>query len=655
MNRAWRAIWAPVDEEPVPWAGTSLRLGPLERLDRWALGLIAIVFLLLLINIGHLKPSMSDTWYHVGVAKQFMAEGGIVGWDWWNYAPTGRPHLYPPLLHLILAFLAGLTGSAIIASQLCAVTFMPLGLLTTWCAARRILGAAPALVAVLLVMTDMMHFIIMEAHIAGCLINILLPVLLVAFLARRVWWSILLLTLMFYSHLGFPLCVALGLLVFGARYRGYLRPALKVVGISALFFTPWLSHVLAHLDWLPVLRQGGMPGTFLTKLLSLQGFNLLVLTAGFWGLAVAPRRQPERMLPAYMLIGFLPILLSYGGRYTMHTMPLWAILGASVLGGMLRPAAPARRIAGIMLLTLLPWPTLSFMGGFRPLPLTASHLLLLITARGTPLFGEGDKSEAYRPDCEALAAWLQEHTRPDEIIYTNTVWIADMISLLTNRATDFGAWWECSKEMERIEGRALRDWLPTATFVYVKPEADTGSLLWQTPRMPGVDQVLEIGRFQIGLRRPHRLARRGSRVTDWEPLNAAGATGVVEFDGTSVCWRFARKSAELALISAPAPAGRFAGARLTLSSSETADDLVFGIQLADAREYRWPLSLAQPDVPYNVRVVFAWMTDAAGQVWDGGEVDRVYLSCPPKPGGRGKVGERKVKLIHAELVPAASG
>lgn len=653
MNRSWPGFWAPVDEQAVPWTGTSLRLGPLQRLDRWALGLISAVFLLLLINFGHLKPSMSDTWYHVGVAKQFLAAGGIVGWDWWNYAPTGRPHLYPPLLHLILAFWGGLTGSALTASQICAVTFMPLGLLTTWYAARRILSAGPALIAVLLLMTDMMHFIVMEAHIAGCLINLLLPVLLVAFLARRTWWCILLMTLMFYSHLGFPICVAAGLLVFGAKYRSYLRLALKVVGISALFFTPWLSHVLAHLDWLPVLRQGGMPGAFLTKLLSLQGFNLLVLTAGFWGIAVAPRRRPELMLPAYMLIGFLPILLSYGGRYTMHTMPLWAILGASVLGGMLRPAAPARRILGIILLTLLPWPTISVMGGVKPLPLTASHLLLIITARGTPLFGEGEKSEAYRPDCEALAAWLRKNTRPDEIIYTNTVWIADMISLLTNRATDFGAWWECSKETEKLEGRALRDWLPTATFVYVKPEADTGSVLWPTPRMPGVDQVFELGRFQIGLRRPHRLARHGSPVTGWEALNAAGATGVVESTGKSVHWRFASQSDQLALISAPAPAGSFAGARLRLVSNEMADDLIFGLQLADGRDYRWPLSLAQPDVPYNVRVVFAWMTDAAGQVWDGGEVRRVYLSCPPKA-NKGKAGERKVEVIHAELVPAAS-
>lgn len=646
------AIWAPVDAEPVPWAGTSLRLGPLERLDRWALGLIAVVFLLLLINIGHLKPSMSDTWYHVGVAKQFLAEGGMVGWDWWNYAPTGRPHLYPPLLHLILTFLGGLTGSAITASQLCAVSFLPLGLLTTWYAARRILGPGPALVAILLMMTDMMHFIIMEAHIAGCLINILLPLLIVAFLARRVWWSILLMTLMFYSHLGFPICVALGLLIFGARYRAYLRPALKVVGISALFFTPWLSHVLAHLDWLPVLRQGGMPGGLVAKLFSLQGFNLLVLIAGFWGIASAPRRQPERMLPAYMLIGFLPILLSYGGRYTMHTMPLWAMLGASVLGGMVQPLAPVRRILGIILLTLLPWPTISFMGGFKPLPLTASHILLIITSRGTPLFGEGDKSEAYRPDCEALASWLQEHTDPDEVIYTNTVWIADMISLLTNRATDFGAWWECSKESERIEGRALRDWLPEATFVYVRPEADTGSILWETPRMPGVDQVLELGRFQIGLRRPHRLARRGLPVTGWQPLNAAGATGVIEPGAEGIRWRFAGKSDKLALISAAVPPGNFAGARLRLSSSEMADDLVFGVQLADGRDYRWPLSFGQADVAYNIRVVFAWMTDVAGQAWQGGEVRRVYLSCPAKPGGKGKAGEREVKVIHAELVPA---
>lgn len=645
-----RALVSPVAAEPVPWVGTSLRTGPLDRLDRWTLGLIATIFLLLLINLNHLKPSMSDTWYHVSVAKQFMAEG-IAGWDMWDYAPTGRPHLYPPLLHLILAALGRLTGSIMLASQLLAVTFLPLAMLTTWYGARRLLNSRVALLAVLLVLTDLIHFVIMEAHIAGCLVNILLPLLMVAFLTRRAWWSIGLLTLMFYSHLGFPICVALGLLLFGFKYRDYGRLALKVSCLSLLFFTPWLAHVLGHLDWLAVVDKAGMPGGPIQKLLSLQMFNLLLLGLGFWGLAVAPRNQPHRMLPAYLLIGFLPILFAYGGRYNMHTMPMWAILGGSVISPLLGQTASARRILGIMMLTLLPWPTVGFMGGFKPLPLTAPHLLAVLTVSGTPLPQEGDKGEAYRQDCEQLAAWLRKNTAPDDIIYVNTVWVGEMISLLADRRTDFGAWWECSKDQEKIDGHDLRDWLPEATFVFIKPDADAGSVLYTTPTMPGVDRTKDLGRFQIGLREPHWLAARGAPVSGWRALSVAGATGGLKRTPQGVLWDLGDKRDALAAITAPAPEGDFGGARLTLVTNAMAEDLVLGVRTPDGRDYRWPLSLALKDEKHNVRVVFDWMLDAKGKRWQGGKISEVYLSCPPKPSPDAKAAKRTLEVLSVELVP----
>lgn len=630
MNKIKRRnIWSPFDAEELPWAGQSLKVGKLERIDFWTLGVIGFVFIMLMFNLEHLKPSMSDTWYHVGVAKRFIENGGITAWDWWNYAPTGRPHLYPPLLHLIISTLGSFTHNIILASQLCAATFMPLSLLTIWYAARRILNPQAALLAVLLVLTDMMHFIVMEAHIAGCLINIMLPLLMITFLSRRMWLSILLMTLMLYSHLGFPVCVILGLLLFGVKYRSYLRLAFKVVFISLIFYTPWLSHVLHYLDWLPVLGNKGMPGSIVNKLFSLQSFNLLLLSLGFWGIASAPRSKPECMLPIYMLLGFLPILFTYGGRYTLHTMPLWAILGASVITGLLPVTATKRRIFGIICLTLLPWPTVSFMGGFFPMPLTAMHMLTIQTIKGSAVFDDKEKSEAYRPDCDELTAYLLKNTAPDEIIHTNTVWVADMISLLSDRRTDLGAWWECSKEEEKIVGRDYRDSSPQATFVYIRPEADAGSILGAIPTMPGMDETRILGRFQIGIRKPHKLALQGTKITNWQALSVAGASSKIKPAEQGVHWEFPKKRDKLALITAPVVPGKYAGAKLKLSSSKMSDDIVFGIHTTDGKDYRWPLSLAIANRNYNVRVVFDWMTDESGKTWNGQQISQVYFACPP--------------------------
>jgi len=654
------ALLAPIEGAKVPFEGRSLRIGPLDRFDRWSLAVIAVVFLILVARLDALKPSMSDTWYHLGVAKALVQSHGIPGWDWWNYAPVGRPHLYPPLLHLLIAFVSKFTGNVVLAGQVCAATFLPVAMLTIWYATRRLVDSRVALLALVVVLGDLFHFVVMEAYIASCLINILMPVLWVSFLARRPWWSILLMTLMYYSHLGFPHCVALGLLLFGLKYREYLRLALKVVGISLLFFTPWLAHVLGWLDWLAVLKEGGIPGGLLQKFFAMQAFNFVLLGLGLWGAFAAPRQDLGRRLPAFMLLGFLPILFSYGGRYQMHTMPAWALLAASVMRPLLPAAIPLRRLVGILLLPLLPLPSVGVFHGIAPLPITAAHMLGLLAVKGTSALGEGQKSERYREDCDRLATWLAEHTRPDEVIHVNKEWVADMVWLVGDRVTDYGAWWECSKQSAKLYNRCLRDWAPTATFVYIRPEADAGSLLWESRQMPGVDWKRPLGRFEIGVRkwRPLKVVGRAPRL-EWRALQAAGATGRVTADKGKVVWTFRRDDKHLALISARLPAVKCDAVRFQVRANRTAGDVVFGIRLADGRDYRWPVSIPEAKRWHKVRPVFRWMTDERGRQFGGEKVVEVYLACPPGKPGRARAGpwrkkgtgkEWRVELLDFELL-----
>ncbi len=646
-------IFRPVEEDPSTAKPRSLRVGQLDGFDRWALGIISVVFLLMAANFEHLKPSMSDTWYHLAIAKRMVQTGWINGWDAWHYAPIGRPHLYPPLLHIILMVLGKLTGSVIVAGQICATVFLPLSMLTIWACARRILGSRLGLLATLLPLTDLFHFVIMEAYIAGCLVNILMPLLLLGVLFRRPWWAILFLTLIYYSHLGFSQCVALGLLLFGFKYRSHFRLTLKVVSISFLFFTPWLAHVVAHLDWLPVLKQGGMPGNPVEKLLSLQNFNVVLLGLGTWGIIKAPRPNAARMIPVYMLVGFLPILFAYGGRYSMHTMPLWAILGAGVLGRLLPEAPTWRRVIGIVGLTFLPLPTLGLVGVVMPIPIpiTGSHMIVIMTMTGRGLFGDEERNENYGPDCEQVAAYLKKTTQPDEVIHVNTVLVAEMVSLLADRPTDHGAWWECSKESAKLQGRLQRDWAPTSTFVCIRPEADAGSVLQETPPMPGVDHRFILGRFEIGERRAPKLSPTGIHLTRWEPLTVAGASSTCDIYTSGAAWTFPSHDNNLALISAPVPKGSFAGARLRLSSSEMDERLVLGIRTKNGGNYTWQLSIPEGNEQYRVRVVFRWMTDSAGKRWTGQPVRELYISRPPDPGGKkGEQHEQTVRISRVEML-----
>jgi hypothetical protein len=278
-------------------------------------------------------------------------------------------------------------------------------------------------------------------------------------------------------------------------------------------------------------------------------------------------------------------------------------------------------------------------------------MLAIMTVKGGAPLESGEKSEAYRPDCDQLAEWLRRSTHPGEIIHTNTVWMADMIALLAHRRTDFGAWWEDSNKQEIIDAQSLRDWMPRSIFVCVKPSADTGSILAETKLIPGVDHLYELGRFQIGVRDRHWLAPTGPAVTGWQPFSVAGAAGSMTSEGGSLRWTFPAKREQLALITANAPAGSFGGAKLTLASSAMCDDLVFGLRTPDGRDYRWPLALAVAERKDNVRVIFDWMLDAQGKRWPGGSISQVYFACPPaKDLGKTK-GDRSLEVIKVELVP----
>ncbi len=63
-------------------------------------------------------PQFMDIYYHLQVAWGFLQSGGYSGWDFWEYAPFGRPHIYPPLFHILLALLMKLRFSAILLAKL---------------------------------------------------------------------------------------------------------------------------------------------------------------------------------------------------------------------------------------------------------------------------------------------------------------------------------------------------------------------------------------------------------------------------------------------------------------------------------------------------------------------------------------------------------
>ena len=152
-------------------------------LDRMTLLFIGLIFLVFAINKERMLDftDPSDHFYHMAVAQKILEYGGIPLWDDWEFAPVGRPHLYPPLLHLLIAFFAGTPDQILLGFATIQMLLYPTALLSYWFLYRTFLSPSLAYLSIIALSMEFMFTI-------GCLIG--LPASVV-----NVLWSLILLSI----------------------------------------------------------------------------------------------------------------------------------------------------------------------------------------------------------------------------------------------------------------------------------------------------------------------------------------------------------------------------------------------------------------------------------------------------------------------------
>jgi len=121
-----------------------------SRWVRWLPWVSLAAFTVLWLARWHSFPLSLDSWYHLLVARQIADAGGPITYEWWEHAPVGRVHLYPPMLHLLLAGLLNVGCAPIVAARLASVLIAPCLLLTIFLASRRLFADASVAWATLL-------------------------------------------------------------------------------------------------------------------------------------------------------------------------------------------------------------------------------------------------------------------------------------------------------------------------------------------------------------------------------------------------------------------------------------------------------------------------------------------------------------------------
>ncbi len=254
--------------------------------DQYSLALI-LIYAFLQVLRWRMLPQFMDIYYHILTAWGFIQAGGYVGWDFWQYAPMGRVHIYPPFFHIILAFLMKCGADAVILAKFFETVTPLLFLIVLWSFVRRNFSRQMAFLAIVAFSSSFSFYLALLNHIPASWAGILGMLALDQFLRKRLVSSVILLTLSFYTHIGIPWCFGLAILFYGLWDRESRILALLLFFSTLALSAPMLFKELSGLTHISAL-----------------GFNLQEKNACQFKIA-------EYLLAAYGL--FLSI--KKGGRY----------------------------------------------------------------------------------------------------------------------------------------------------------------------------------------------------------------------------------------------------------------------------------------------------------------------------------------------------
>lgn len=438
-----------------------------ERIDYVSIIYIVLNFILMMFNWDKILKCW-DTPYHLLMGKMYSDFKTITVWDYYEYAPVGRPQLYPPFLHILIWFIHDITFLDYISiGRLIVILQYPLSLFSIWFTMKSLFGSREAFFSTIFLSLNIPFFSWMSTVAPTALLSIIYPLLALYFYKKNIFLSTMMLTISLYSHLGIPYIFILSIVIFTLLAwiggKKYFKELGLTLGLSALLFTPWIYRLYVFRDWIKFERAMPKPLQFV-----LPEVNLILLPLLIVGVAISiikMRRDIKYSLLLAGFIGFIPIFHTYQLRYYLHSPIVNSMVeavGFSTIIFFFKKWVSKKKLSIIailicLLLTIIPQPIISF-HMFRPPPrrgsisLTPTPLLINIYSLGKPVKPEGSIFEDlfnYRQSY-LVAEWIRENVDEDEIIHVPRGMMADFITLTTGRLTDGGMYGEVrSEEMLR--------------------------------------------------------------------------------------------------------------------------------------------------------------------------------------------------------------
>lgn len=438
----------------------------LSFLDIAALSVILFQTILLILNIENLPADQKDWSYHLAIARMFVDHKTFL-WDYYEFAPIGRPHLYPPFLHLLFAATNILGMGWVTIQKFYGILIYPVSLLSTFFVSRDLFGKKVGVLSVVILTASYNYWWWQISIAPTSLIFALFPLAMWAVYRKKTLLSIALLSIFLWTHFSsFLVVLAIG--IFGVLKRSYLKYTLKIIIISLITFIPWAVHVL--------LNRGWIHGNW-SSFANMPTFGVVTILFTLLGVYfLAKRRDTKDILllatvPSTLLIGAL-----YGFRFFMHAPVILAIImavGAYEISKRIDKNAFYIFLIAFLVISYTGEPTLRLRSPGPPMAGAPGPQLKYgpnpggeagpiqgvapIVIQSTPLkenfnalMGIQSRNLKISPyvseEAYGLYNFIINNTDKDEIIHVQGGPIATSISLFTDRRTDNGMWKEVTTE-----------------------------------------------------------------------------------------------------------------------------------------------------------------------------------------------------------------
>ena len=393
--------------------------------------LIILSYCALQIIRWQILPQFMDIYYHLLTAWGFIQAGGYVGWDFWQYAPVGRIHIYPPVFHIILAVLMKLGLSPIILAKLFETIIPLIFMVVLWHFIRKNYNECLAFFVMLALNASFSFWLSLLNHLPATL-AIIFGLLAINYIFRRRFLSsIIFLTLCFYTHIGISWFFAL-VFIFYALLNKEDRPiSLKVLALTLL-----LSIPIVWKQWAGINSLSSLGLNLQEKYLS--EIKIIDYLLAFLGLFFAYQADKKyRIFISFFVASFLFIIYPY--RFFSSEGYIAVVLSSAFclysLYQRLKDAKPYLKYLPLLaaLCALFFSPTLSMhkQQGLKKL----SYKLNLFGSAFTGMLLAKGQNIWFPQDYMPAAALIRENSLKEEIVYSTLNITGMMLAGISGRPT----------------------------------------------------------------------------------------------------------------------------------------------------------------------------------------------------------------------------